>query len=339
MIKRLSVPSGVHSNNLLSPSLQTFCLCPHFHTLTEPVSCSVSGSGAQLGQAPPQPAGVRLLRVWTWPALKVFLGEKKNTHIPLSVKQWSIVSAGPASKQTWNYSISVCHMSSGAVRRRRRRRKGEKDSVVEHVIAEWPVMVRHNCRPHQIERNCQQDKVKDFLNKTLEKERNNTDHINKWGAGFQMWRQREGRRIKRGRDSKRRARWRNCHGSRKKAHSCHSEGVFTFPGAVAQNGKGGLEKVRGCRTRRRVVSGPLPRALLGVWFHVSLGNDSLMEKLGALKMRKENKNINGSRLVPFTNKTQLVRVTAANIAAYSWVNNYHVILWSWPLLTRTPIHI
>lgn len=43
-------------------------------------------------------------------------GEK--AHIPLSVKRRSIVSAGPPSKQTWNYSISVCHMSSGAVQRR-----------------------------------------------------------------------------------------------------------------------------------------------------------------------------------------------------------------------------
>lgn len=45
-------------------------------------------------------------------------GEK--AHILLSVKQRSIVSAGLPSKQTWNYSISVRHMSSSAVHRRRR---------------------------------------------------------------------------------------------------------------------------------------------------------------------------------------------------------------------------
>lgn len=52
-----------------------------------------------------------------------------------------------------------------------------------------------------------------------------------------------------------------------------------------------------------------------------------MEKLGPLKMRKENENINGSRLVPImSKKTQLVRVAAVNIAMYSLVNNYHVIM-------------
>lgn len=66
--------------------------------------------------------------------------------------------------------------------------------------------------------------------------------------------------------------------------------------------------------------------LLGVLFHISHGNDYLMEKLGALKMRKENENINVSRLFPITSKTQLVCVAAVNIATYSSVNNYHVIM-------------
>lgn len=56
---------------------------------------------------------------------------------------------------------------------------------------------------------------------------------------------------------------------------------------------------------------------MGVWFHVGLGNDYLMEKLGALKMRKENENINGGRLVPITTETQLVWVAAASVATYS----------------------
>lgn len=69
-------------------------------------------------------------------------------------------------------------------------------------------------------------------------------------------------------------------------------------------GIGGL--VGGCRAEPRVVSGPSPPMLPGVRFHVSLGNDYLMEKLQALKMRKENKSINGGRLVPITVVTQLV---------------------------------
>lgn len=69
--------------------------------------------------------------------------------------------------------------------------------------------------------------------------------------------------------------------------------------------------------RPYVVSGPSPRVLLGVWFHVSLGNDYLMEKLGALKMRRENEKINCSGLVSITSETQLVGVAAVNIDTYS----------------------
>lgn len=93
----------------------------------------------------------------------------------------------------------------------------------------------------------------------------------------------------------------------------------------------GVYLPRSSRTRRKrgigegermsswphVVSGPLPPMLLGVWFHISLGNDYLMEKLGALKMGKENENKNSSELVPITCKTQLVWVEAGNIATYS----------------------
>lgn len=81
-----------------------------------------------------------------------------------------------------------------------------------------------------------------------------------------------------------------------------------------ERGIGEGERMSG---RPDVVSGPLPRELRGVWFHVGLGNDYLMEKLGALKMRKENGNINGRRLVPIMSETQLVCVAAVNIALYS----------------------
>lgn len=134
------------------------------------------------------------------------------------------------------------------------------------------------------------------------------------------------------------ASWRNCHCSRKKSHFWQSERVFTSSGTVAQDGMGGLGKVKGCWAHPYVVSGPLPWVLMGVWFHVSLGNDYLMEKLGALKMRKENENINGGRLVPITTETQLVWVAAASVATYSWVNNYYVTLWSGSHYTRTPMH-
>ena len=40
-----------------------------------------------------------------------------------------------------------------------------------------------------------------------------------------------------------------------------------------------------------------------------------MEKSGALKMGKENENINGSRLVPIISETQLVGVAADDNAA------------------------
>lgn len=41
-----------------------------------------------------------------------------------------------------------------------------------------------------------------------------------------------------------------------------------------------------------------------------------MEKLGALKMRKENEDINGSGLFPIMSETQLVWVAAVNMATY-----------------------
>lgn len=91
--------------------------------------------------------------------------------------------------------------------------------------------------------------------------------------------------------TEKRARWGNCRGSRMKSCFRHGEEVFTFPGTVARDRKGGSGKVRGCRAGPYVVSGPSPWLLLGVWFHVSLGNDCLMEKLGALKKRGRKKKI------------------------------------------------
>ena len=41
-----------------------------------------------------------------------------------------------------------------------------------------------------------------------------------------------------------------------------------------------------------------------------------MEKLGALKMGKENKSRNGSRLVPITTKIQLVWAAAAHVVFF-----------------------
>lgn len=115
MTERLSVPRRV----IVTACLVFFTanrLSLSALSLTLTVSRSVSGLGAQLGQPPPKPAGEGLLRVWTWLALKVCLGEKKPTSY---CQSGSGVSAGPASKQTWNYSISVCHMSSSAVHWRR----------------------------------------------------------------------------------------------------------------------------------------------------------------------------------------------------------------------------
>lgn len=153
-----------------------------------------------------------------------------------------------------------------------------------------------------------------------------------------MWQQREGRRRKRGRDRK--------EGQMKELPWQQNEisfltrwkGVY-LPRNTRTRRKGGLGKVRGCRGRPCVVSGPLPWMFLGVWFHISLGNDCLMEKLGALKMRKENENINGSRLVPITTEAQLVGFAAVNIATYSWVTNCHVIMWRGRLRTHSHVHI
>lgn len=104
-----------------------------------------------------------------------------------------------------------------------------------------------------------------------------------------MWQQREGRRRKRGRDRR--------EGQMKELPWQQNEipfltrrkGVY-LPGTVAQDGKGGFGEGERISSRPHVVSGPLPWMLLGVWFHISLGNDYLMEKLGALKTGKENEN-------------------------------------------------
>lgn len=98
---------------------------------------------------------------------------------------------------------------------------------------------------------------------------------------------REGWRRKRGRDRKERARWRNCHASRMKIPFLTQwKGVY-LPGNSHTRRKGGIGEGERMSGRPYVVSGPLPWMLMGVWFHISLGNDCLMEKLGALKMRKE----------------------------------------------------
>lgn len=154
-----------------------------------------------------------------------------------------------------------------------------------------------------------------------------------------MWQQREGGEEKKEREGQKRgpdegtamaAEWnpisdtvKGCLPSQEQSHK-------------TERGIGEGERMSG---RPYVVSGPLPWVLLGVWFHISLGNDYLMEKLGALKMKKENENINGSRVVPVKTKTQLVWVATVYNATYSWVNNYHVITWRGRLHTLSHVHI
>lgn len=113
----LSVPRRIHSysSRFLPSSLQTACLS-FTHTNFVPVPLCFpfwSPAGPTTSEACWSETARRLNvtgpKGFSW-------GEK--AHIPLSVKQLSIVSAGLPSKQTWNYSISVCHMSGGAAQRR-----------------------------------------------------------------------------------------------------------------------------------------------------------------------------------------------------------------------------
>lgn len=109
-----SVPGRVHRYSSwlfplhCKPSVSVLSLA-----LSNPISCLGAPAGPTTTKAcwstTAQSLNMTGLKGFSW-------GEK--AHIPLSVKQPSIVSAGPPSKQTWNYSISVCHMSSGAVQKR-----------------------------------------------------------------------------------------------------------------------------------------------------------------------------------------------------------------------------
>lgn len=153
-----------------------------------------------------------------------------------------------------------------------------------------------------------------------------------------MWQQREGGdQKKREGETEKRARWRNCRGSRMNSHFWHAERVFTFPGTVAQDGEGDWGRWE-----------DVGRALCCFWTFTMNAPGCLVShqpwkwlpygKMGTLKVRKESENINVSRLVPITSKTQLVSVAAVNIATYSWVNNCHVIMWRGRLHTLPCAH-
>lgn len=75
-----------------------------------------------------------------------------------------------------------------------------------------------------------------------------------------------------------------------KSHFGHGERVFTFPGAVAQDGKGGLGKVRGCRAGPVLFLDLYHESSWVSGFTSALEMTTLWKNWGALKMGKENEN-------------------------------------------------
>ncbi len=135
--------------------------------------------------------------------------------------------------------------------------------------------------------------------------------------------------------TEKRARWRNCHGSRMKSQFWHSERVFTFPGTVAQDGKGDRgrwEDVGSALCCFWTITVNAPGCLVShqPWKSLPYGKiGSFKNEEGKWKYKRQSA---GSHYVQHS-------AAVINIATYSWVNNYNVIMWRGRLHTHSHVHI